>query len=298
MAEPEYPLVSVGLVTYNRSGLLRRAIESVLRQSMADYELIISDDNSSDDTFDIVRPLLQDKRVRYIKRAGVGMTQNFIDTLKDARGEYFIWLCDDDYFSQNYLRCCLDFLSGNPDYSLACGETKFTRGSNIIDRHEWLDLRQGGPEKRLLEYFRRVNSNIILYGLMRREEALKCIYPDTFCADLLWTAQIVFMGKTRILQEATVFYSLEGISEKTSSLKSYYKKTRNTSRNPYYFLLKELLTLIFNKQTVFRPLPFENKLLLSAKLCLLLRERFMMPAYEAKVRGALRIRTRLKSLFR
>ena len=58
MGKTETPLISVGLVTYNRADLLRRAIDSVLKQTFSNYELIISDDNSSDGTEGVVKQYL------------------------------------------------------------------------------------------------------------------------------------------------------------------------------------------------------------------------------------------------
>lgn len=298
MANTESPMVTVGLVTHNRADLLARAIGSVLNQTYTNYELIVSDDNSSDHTAKVVRRYLGDHRIRYFKRPGIGMTQNFVETLKDARGEYFIWLCDDDYFSANYLEACLKYLSANPEYSLVCGVTRFTRDGVVTPRHEFLSLEYADPSERIVQYYRDVNSNIILYGLMRREEALRLTYPDTFCADLLWSSQVVFLGKVKILQEIQFYYSLNGISETTDSLQAYYRATRHKAVNPYYFLRKELVSLIFRKESVFEKLNYARKLALAARLWFVLRERFLMTRREANFRGALKIRTRVKALFR
>ena len=292
------PKISIGLVTFNRASTLPRALESALCQTFHDFELIVSDDNSSDDTYAVVQQYLTDKRVRYIKRTGIGMTENFLQTLKDARGEYFLWLCDDDYLSETYLEACLGFMRDNPGYSVVSGKTIFFRDNTLLDRRDILTLESDDPAERVVNYFTKVNSNVILYGLMRRREIVNLTYPDTFCADLLWSAQVVFSGKAKILDDTNFFYSVTGISEKTANLKDYYQSTKRLVINPYRVLRRSLIKLIFDERTVFSRLSLHRRIGLSIRLWFVLRERFIMPAFEAKLRGSLRIRTRLKALFR
>ncbi len=102
------PLVSILICTYNRSALLKRAINSVLTQDFSDFELIIIDDCSSDDTPTVISAY-QDNRIRYIRNeVNVGSTEGdrahirrFVYEL--MRGQYFVYLCDDDYWSTTTL---------------------------------------------------------------------------------------------------------------------------------------------------------------------------------------------------
>lgn len=97
------PAVSVLITTYNRSRLLRRAIESVLMQDFDDFELVIIDDCSTDDTPEVVGSF-DDPRIRYIRNTvNVGSKEGdrahmrrFVYEL--MRGTYFVYLCDDDYW--------------------------------------------------------------------------------------------------------------------------------------------------------------------------------------------------------
>ena len=97
------PLVSILIATYNRSRLLRRAINSVLMQDFSDYELIVIDDCSPDDTREVVAAI-NDPRIRYIRNeSNVGsqggdrpILRRFVYEL--MRGQYFVYLCDDDYW--------------------------------------------------------------------------------------------------------------------------------------------------------------------------------------------------------
>jgi len=104
------PLVSVVLPTYNRAHLLRRAIVSVLSQSMADFELIVVDDASTDDTESVVQRLAaQDRRIRYVRRPGNGGPAGARNTgLAAARGEFVAFQDSDD-----------EWLSGRLELTLA-----------------------------------------------------------------------------------------------------------------------------------------------------------------------------------
>lgn len=90
------PSVSVIIPTYNRASLLKRAIESVLKQSFDDFELIVVDDASPDNTPDVVESI-DDGRIRYIrlkKNSGGPVARN--TGIKKARGRFIALLDDDD----------------------------------------------------------------------------------------------------------------------------------------------------------------------------------------------------------
>lgn len=90
------PTITVLLTTYNRAELLLYAIRSVLRQDFEDYELLILDDHSPDNTADIVASF-PDKRMTYIRQVRrVGFTENFRTGIRRARGTYIFLLSDDD----------------------------------------------------------------------------------------------------------------------------------------------------------------------------------------------------------
>lgn len=97
------PLVSVLITTYNRSNVLRRAINSVLMQDFRDFEIVVVDDCSPDDTMEVVASF-GDPRIRYIrnetnvasKLGDRAILRQFIYEL--MRGKYWVYLCDDDYW--------------------------------------------------------------------------------------------------------------------------------------------------------------------------------------------------------
>ncbi len=90
------PTVSVIIPTYNRANLVSRAIKSVLNQTYQDFEIIVVDDCSEDNTEEIVKSF-NDSRIRYIKhKKNKGGSAARNTGIKRARGKYIAFLDDDD----------------------------------------------------------------------------------------------------------------------------------------------------------------------------------------------------------
>jgi hypothetical protein len=110
--------VTVGIPTYNRSGLLKGAIESVLAQTFTDFRLIVSDNASDDDTPDVVQSF-DDERIRYVRaEVNGGPPANFSRLLELADTEFLLILPDDDVLYPDHLRAAVDVLDRHPDVGL------------------------------------------------------------------------------------------------------------------------------------------------------------------------------------
>lgn len=112
------PKVSVIIPTYNRSKLVKEAIESVLQQSYKDSEVIVVDDGSTDDTRFVIERI-SDGTARYIYKNNGGLSSARNVGLINAKGEYVALLDDDDLFPENHLEIMLGKLEQNPDYGVA-----------------------------------------------------------------------------------------------------------------------------------------------------------------------------------
>ena len=115
------PRLSIGLPVYNGESLLPEAIEALLGQSYKDFELIISDNASTDRTAEICRGYEeQDSRVRYIRQPrNIGMVPNHNFLVGVARGEFFKWASYDDLYARDFLQRCVDALDKHPEAALA-----------------------------------------------------------------------------------------------------------------------------------------------------------------------------------
>src|SRR2546426_7984873 len=94
------PLVSIGLPVYNAENFVAEAIQCVLSQTYSDWELVISDNASTDRTVSICREFTdRDGRIRlYQNKRNLGISLNFNHAFQRSRGRYFAWLAHDDFF--------------------------------------------------------------------------------------------------------------------------------------------------------------------------------------------------------
>ncbi|BFR50076.1 glycosyltransferase family 2 protein [Nitratidesulfovibrio sp. HK-II] len=118
-ASHETVKVTVYIVSHNYARFLREAIESVFRQSFADWELILIDDNSTDNTLDIMECYARMPRVRLLHGQGNGLAKAANLAVSAARGEYLIRLDADDVFDENILLVLSNHLDANPRSALA-----------------------------------------------------------------------------------------------------------------------------------------------------------------------------------
>ncbi|MDJ0742581.1 MAG: glycosyltransferase [Xenococcaceae cyanobacterium MO_167.B27] len=112
--------VSVCIPTYNRSHYLQYAVNSVLNQTYTDYELIICDDASPDDTATVVSQY-QDSRIRYIQHPqNIGRSKNMRSGFSSATGEYFIKFDDDDAIAPEFLAKTVEILDTQKEADFVC----------------------------------------------------------------------------------------------------------------------------------------------------------------------------------
>lgn len=105
MENKHIPKVSIGMPVYNGEKFIRVALDSLLSQTFVDFELIISDNASTDGTEAICREYAaRDLRIRYVRQSeNRGAVVNFKFVLDDAVGEYFMWAAHDDHWGEHFL---------------------------------------------------------------------------------------------------------------------------------------------------------------------------------------------------
>jgi glycosyltransferase involved in cell wall biosynthesis len=151
------PRVSVGLIVYNGERYLESSIASLLAQTYRDFELIISDNGSTDDTERIARAAAAgDSRVRYARsETNKGVAWNLNNAARLARGDYFVWASHDDLHSRDFLERCVGLLDADPGVVYVYATTylmdgdghvfgreanRFTLGARAPDRRFWEQL--------------------------------------------------------------------------------------------------------------------------------------------------------------
>lgn len=128
------PRLSIGLPVYNGEEYLAESLEALLGQSYEDFELIITDNASTDGTESICRRYVRkDSRIRYErlgKNIGAANNHNYVFAL--TRGELFKWASHDDLYGRDLLKVCVDALDAHPEMILAHSWSAFIDGDGRI----------------------------------------------------------------------------------------------------------------------------------------------------------------------
>ena len=120
----EQPLVSVCIPAYNNAAYIKDTIDSILRQTYTNLELVICDDNSKDDTVEVIESI-KDSRIKLIKNEkNLGMSGNWNNCLKHCTGEYIKLICADDMLREDCLEKEVGALIENPTAVLAESDTQ------------------------------------------------------------------------------------------------------------------------------------------------------------------------------
>ncbi len=121
----KYPKISIMIPAYNQSMYIAQAIESALNQDYPNFEVIISDDSSTDETYDIIKKYIKDPRIRYYKnKTNLGRVQNYNKLLyKYTKGDWIINLDGDDFFNNNnYLTTAMKIAQKDVDIAFVFGD--------------------------------------------------------------------------------------------------------------------------------------------------------------------------------
>lgn len=120
------PKVSVVIPTYNRAGYILETVDSVRKQSFKDYEIIIIDDGSKDNTREMLSDLIEEKTVRYYFQENRGESAARNRGISESDGEYIAFLDSDDLFLPDKLEKQVAYLDLNPTVGLVhCWYSKF-----------------------------------------------------------------------------------------------------------------------------------------------------------------------------
>ncbi|MEM7133567.1 MAG: glycosyltransferase [Chloroflexota bacterium] len=136
------PLVSIGLPVYNGENFLRASLGSILNQTFTDFELVISDNASTDSTEEIVREAAaQDSRIRYFRNdVNGGAAWNYNRVFELSRGKYFKWAAHDDIMHCGYLMSCVAVLEADSDIVLCNSLTGQIDACGKILTHEYVSV--------------------------------------------------------------------------------------------------------------------------------------------------------------
>ncbi len=149
--------MSVALPTYNGERFLRQSIESCLRQTFLDFELVVVDDGSTDSTVSIVRDF-RDPRIVLLQHPTNLKLPTALNTgFTHAVGDYFIWMADDDCFSPNALEILASNLDQHPEID------------GVYADYSWMDI-EGEPTQRIRLFPQLPNHPITTHAFLYRKQ--------------------------------------------------------------------------------------------------------------------------------
>jgi glycosyltransferase involved in cell wall biosynthesis len=120
-----YPILTVGMPVYNAARFLAKSLDSILRQTFADFQLLVSDNSSTDDTEAICREYAsRDQRIRYFRNEkNMGAGWNFRRVYSMATGKYYKQAAHDDFCEPAFFEACIDALERDPGLTVAHPKT-------------------------------------------------------------------------------------------------------------------------------------------------------------------------------
>jgi len=171
------PRVSIGMPVYNREKYVAASIEAHLNQTYGDFELILTDNCSTDRSEEICRDYVaRDPRIRYYRNPrNLGAAGNYRRCFELATGEFFRWTPSDDLVSLNLLERAVNILDNDPSVFVAYPRTKLIDAEGKItgDFEEHLHLMDEQPSKRWIGVQKNIRLGNLHYGLNRADKFRK-----------------------------------------------------------------------------------------------------------------------------
>tara|TARA_B100000686_G_scaffold353453_1_gene459146 strand:+ start:576 stop:1418 length:843 start_codon:yes stop_codon:yes gene_type:complete len=221
------PKVSIGLPVYNGAQTLSRTIDSLLNQSFKDFELIISDNHSSDETQEIcLAYAARDSRIKYVRQPyTVAPEINYEYVLTHAQGDYFMWNADDDWRTPGFIEINFRELELNPNLvgstSPDCWENDWPNPENL---HSFSF--EGNLYSSLTKFLRHCwVSGGVFYSLFRRRVLtnfnfeLITIGGPVFACDWFLLPHVMEQGSIRRVPNQCTVLGLGGISQQADAVK-------------------------------------------------------------------------------
>jgi glycosyltransferase involved in cell wall biosynthesis len=247
------PKVSIVTTTYNGEKYLEEFIASMLGQTFENFEFIIVDDGSTDNTLHMLQQI-EDPRVRIFKQKNQGQVNALITGIKHAQGELIVRIDQDDYSLSNRLMRQVKFMDANPKTSLCGSRWQELHGANLTPQR--VQFAQSDAEiKKVISYFNPLSHSAVMF---RKESYFMAGgYDKNFLIAMDYDLYIRLMetGEVQNIDEVLTVVRMhdESYSLKKSRLKIFESikiRCRAYSRfggNPLFvgfFFLKSIVGLV------------------------------------------------------
>jgi glycosyltransferase involved in cell wall biosynthesis len=207
------PRVSIGLPVFNGENYLVEALGSLLAQTFGDFELLISDNASTDGTQEICRRYAAcDARIHYSRQPkNLGAAANYNLVYASAAGEYFKWAAHDDVCAPEYLERCVATLDRHPDVIMCYPKTVLIdEWGEVIEYHrDGFDLRMPRPHARFHRSFHSSAWCHAVFGLIRARVLAKSGLIGPYASsDKVLLGELAMLGRCYEIPEYLAFRRL------------------------------------------------------------------------------------------
>lgn len=191
------PTVSVIIPTYKHRDFVLATLDSVFAQTFMDYEVIVINDGSPDDTAEVLRPLAESGRIRYIEQKNTGQARARNRGIEEAQGKFIALLDDDDLWPPDKLQWQVKVLEGRPELGMIAGPATIIDGAGRpVERSSFV------PELSFTKSFSGTHlispgQTLIRAALLKELNGLN---PDIWGADD-WDLWLRILKKSRIVME-------------------------------------------------------------------------------------------------
>jgi glycosyltransferase involved in cell wall biosynthesis len=244
------PLVSIGLPVYNGERDLLRALDSLLAQDYDNFEIVISDNASTDNPRRICEEYAaRDARIKLsFNNTNIGIIANFESVLEKASGKYFMWAAHDDRWSKGFVGSMVEELEGHPEASVAMSAVQrlYENGSahDVVRFEGAANPNSTTPFQLAMTLAHGSPHHYFIYGLFRRDFLRRAFknFPSVIASDRLLMIQIAMSTRfryadqvlyTRLINEEpiAVRYKNEEFGKAWHDRNAHLKKTLATG--PY-----------------------------------------------------------------
>ena len=229
------PLISVCIPAYNNAKVIKNTIDSIINQTYDNWELIISDDCSKDNTVEVVKSY-NDPRIRIIEhKANLGMARNFNFVIGEAKGEYIKLICGDDTIDPDCLEKQIDvFTSGKyPSVVLVISNRRLIDNTGKVIMTRKFPFKKGFVSSKIAIFLNILfGTNVIgepHVGLMSKKTfSLAGNFEDTnpYCVDLDFWFKVLLVGDMYVIPETLASFRISKGSSTTKIKNSHAKLFR------------------------------------------------------------------------
>lgn len=219
------PRISIVMGTYNRSHMIDRAIEGVLRQTFTNWELIIADDGSVDDTPSVVAAWLgREPRLVYIRHDdNQGISRNYNAAFSRARGEFIAMLDDDDTWClDEKLAQQTDFLDSHPEYA-GCGGGLIVVNPDGAERYRFLKPETDADIRRVMLFSNPMANSTTMFRRTAGEQVGWYDSSLRYSGDRDFWMKIARVGKLSNFPEYMAFYTMGNHNTSIAHIRPHLK---------------------------------------------------------------------------